>query len=229
MVPIHRVLDGELPVGLEIVLVDSGADFDLFGIGQADEHVDFARRAPEMLFQSDAGRAQAAEHESTILGDSRHTGQPVLFATEAIVVGFRIWHAGQRTVQLVRPTMVSAAEVPRVAARLVAYDSAPMAASIEQQIHLAGVVANHDHRLQSDALEAEIAGVRNFTAMPDEDPAAMENAFQLVLENLRVGVDSRIDAVGLYQGVVIDFRSSVHLVPPRRHISPVTKKALSTS
>jgi hypothetical protein len=93
-----------------------------------------------------------------------------------------------------------------------------MAASIEQQVHLAGTVAHHDHRTPPDALQAEIAGVRHLPPMPDEDPGAMKDVLELIGKNLRVGVKPRMHPVGLHQRAIIDFRP--------RHCSGVPEIAI---
>ena len=57
--------------------------------------------------------------------------------------------------------MVGASKQPRVATLILTYGSAAMAASIEQAVHLPGLIAHHDHGHQADTLEAEVAGVRH--------------------------------------------------------------------
>ena len=52
----------------------------------------------------------------------------------------------------------------------------------------------------------EIARAGNLAVVPDEDPAAAEDALQLVVEDARVGVERGVDAVVLHERLVVDRR-----------------------
>src|SRR5579864_276681 len=99
--------------------------------------------------------------------------------------------------------MVGASEGARVAPFRLADGGATMAAAVEQQPHLALVVAHHDNRLAADAFQPEVAGLRNFTRMAYVDPSPMENLVEFVLENLRIVIKAGMHAIAFDQRAVI--------------------------
>ena len=99
--------------------------------------------------------------------------------------------------------MIGAAEGVRVAALALAYGVAAMGASVEQQMHLAGVVARDDYRLQADLARDVVAGLRDLALMRDVDPFAMPDFVQFVAKDRRIIVDSAVDAVAENQLIVV--------------------------
>ena len=72
-----------------------------------------------------------------------------------------------------------------------------MGAAVEQNVHAAVAVADHDHGLPSELGGDVVAGLRHLAGMADEQPRLAEDALHLELEDVRIGVDVAVHATGL--------------------------------
>ena len=65
---------------------------------------------------------------------------------------------------------------------------------VVEDAHAAVRLPHHEHRFQTDARLAEIAGLRHLAFMADIDPGAAEDAFHLERKNPGIGVERAMDA-----------------------------------
>ena len=73
-------------------------------------------------------------------------------------------------------------------------------------MHVAVPVAAHDHRVEADVADHEVALVRDLRFVGDEQPHPVEDPFHLQREDLRVASDSRRHLARLDPDEVIDER-----------------------
>ena len=90
MVPVHRVLDPELPVRMVRVFVDAGACLDLSLGREFDEEIDLSLREPEVIGETLPGRAETREDEAAVGIDARHGDEPVVVFPEGIVIALGV-------------------------------------------------------------------------------------------------------------------------------------------
>ncbi|MNY34341.1 hypothetical protein D3C86_1686750 [compost metagenome] len=132
-------------------------------------------------------------------------------------------HTAQAAVEGIAPAVIRADETVGLALLVFTHRCATMAAAVEQHMHVFLAVAHHDHRLFADVGALVAAGLGDLAGMGDPDPGAVENLVQLLIEDLAVGVQRRVDAVmqdqvgrtgvqgyGVYQ-VIHDHSSSAWL------------------
>src|SRR5437879_1036909 len=151
-----------------------------------------------MLGERDALRAQAGEHEAAIARLSRYAREAMRALVEPGVAA-GIGRAEQLAGEVVGPAVVRTRERARAPAVGRAHHRAAMHATVGEDRDLALARAHHQDGLGADAAGDEIAGARDLALVADEDPAAVEDAFHLVVEDARVGVERRVDAVVLHE------------------------------
>ena len=98
--------------------------------------------------------------------------------------------------------MVSADEGGGIAVVGAAEAVAAVAADVQEGTNPAGAVAHHQHGVFAHVGGEEVAGVGNLGLVAEQQPAAGENLFQLLLVDFLVaeyaGVDDAV--VGVHQG-----------------------------
>src|SRR5215469_3662719 len=151
-----------------------------------------------------------------MLPDARHLHESKVLALEALAVAIHRRYAPQVAVKQVCPAVIHASKRTGVTLFPLTYGGTAMAAAVQQQVHFTLLVANHDDRLTSDSLEAEVTRVRDFAPMPHIDPSAMENLVHLFGEDGRIGVKADMDAVFFDQRFVIQAISRKHARSPLR-------------
>ncbi len=101
--------------------------------------------------------------------------------------------------------MIGAGKEPLIPPLERAHQRAAMGTPVHQHADLSVFAADQDDWLTPDRPAPEIARCRNFALMPDIDPAGMEDAIQLVVEDRLVGVDVGMHPIGQNQrSVTID-------------------------
>ena len=76
-----------------------------------------------------------------------------------------------------------------------------MGAAVDEHVHRAVAVARHDDGLAPHARREEIAGAPHLALVTEDQPRAAKDPVHLELEDLRIGVDGAMDAVGLDQSL----------------------------
>ncbi|MDT4872777.1 hypothetical protein FQZ97_1079820 [compost metagenome] len=125
-----------------------------------------------MFFQGGAVGCQRAEHESSVVGHSRHLGQPQLLALVFRVAG-REGIAAQAAVVCEGPAVVVAGEGAGVAPVRIAHPITTVRAAIVYQVDLAVAVAGHQHRFRADGLHDEVVGIGDLAFVADVYPGAL--------------------------------------------------------
>ena len=167
-----------------------------------------------MLVQRDPGRAQARKDKTAMLRDARHLHQSQFLALESLAIGIHRWYAAQVAIKQVCPAVIHASKRTGVTLSPLTHGGAAMPAAVQQQVHFPLLVANHDHRLKSDSLEAKVPWVRDFAPMPNVDPSAMENLVHLFGEDGGIRVKADMHAVFFDQRFVIQAMSRKHARSP---------------
>src|SRR5580658_2780390 len=128
-----------------------------------------------MFIERDSVRRKAAEHKSAIGSHPGNAGKAEVFLAQRPAVAVGIRDGAELAVVAVGPAVVGASENFRVALRYLTHGGGPMAASIEQQAHLAAVIAHHDHGRASDFPQPVVARLGNLAGVPHVDPSAMKD------------------------------------------------------
>src|SRR5439155_24115138 len=93
----------------------------------------------------------------------------------------------------VGPAVISAGKARSIAVIGAAKAIAPMPAHIEKSAHDSVGAAYHEHRVFAHIGREEIAGLRDLAVMAQIEPAAREDALQLLLIDLRLDKDAPAD------------------------------------
>jgi hypothetical protein len=78
---------------------------------------------------------------------------------------------------------------------LFTHGGATVPATVFQDVDVVLLVANNDHRTPADGRRLEVAAVAHFTFVGDPPPGAVENLFQLGVEQRRIVVQRDVNAV----------------------------------
>ncbi|MCY1295531.1 hypothetical protein D9M70_448760 [compost metagenome] len=151
-------------------------------------------RAAEEVFQR-LGFVVVGGEDHAGVALHAQAGQRQLGLVEDVLVAVRVRQRTQLAVQGVGPAVVRAGEAGGVAPVLLANRGATVAATVFQDVDLALLVAHHDHRATADGCGLEVAGIADFAFVGDPHPGAVEDLFQLDLEQCGVGVQRNVDAV----------------------------------
>ncbi|MNM31919.1 hypothetical protein D3C81_425050 [compost metagenome] len=154
-------------------------------------------RAEEVFQRLDVVLEGGENHAGVAFGAQADQWQ--LGLVDAVAVAFRVRDAAQRAVQGIAPAVVRADEAVGLALLVLADRGATVAAAVEQHVDAFLAITHHDHRLLADVGGLVAAGFGDFALVGDPDPGAVEDLFQLGVEQRRVGVQRGMDAVGLDQ------------------------------
>lgn len=112
--------------------------------------------------------------------------------------------AAQLAVEREHPAVVTALEgAPAGAAVLPAEHRAAMRTAVGQHLDRAVARPHHDDGLAPELARDPVARVRHLRLVPDEHPAAPEDAIDLVLEDLRIGIEAAMHPPVLDQPAVV--------------------------
>src|SRR5262245_870521 len=95
-------------------------------------------------------------------------------------------------------------------------DHAAMRAHVQERAHLVVGAAANDDRFARNAAGAEVVRIGELRLVADRNPYALENVAQLILENLRIGIDAAVHPLAQLELRV----GEPLLVILRRHFSP---------
>ena len=137
---------------------------------------------------------EGGEDHAVVLLDTQ-ADQRQFALVQAIGVAFRVRHTAQAAIQGIAPAVIRADKTVGLTLLVFAHRCATMAAAVEQHMHFFLAVAHDDHRLLADIGALVAAGLRDLTPVSDPDPGAVENLVQLLIEDLAVGVQRRVNAV----------------------------------
>ena len=130
--------------------------------------------------------------------------QPVRLFIKRFPVSGRVGDALQGATQVIAPAMIGTGKRAGVAALRRADGRATMRAAVEEGRYIVICAAHQDDRLGADLARNKVPRLGDFTVVTNEDPAAVENLFQLIGKNMRVGVQRPMDPLVLNKGVVLD-------------------------
>lgn len=106
-------------------------------------------------------------------------------------VGARLQrHVDQLAVNAVRPAVIRAGEGAGVTAVGVTHAHRAVATLVEKRFDAAVLLAHHHHGVFAHIGVKEIARFGDLAFVGQKQPAASEDAFQLQLVNVRVGINS---------------------------------------
>src|SRR5271166_3779638 len=204
MVTVDRVLDLELPVARVAVLAHARAYVEFAFGRQIDEQVDLILGRAQMFIERDSVRRDAPEHEPAVGSHPWNFGKAQLFFAQRSAIAVLIGNSAQLTVVPVAPAVVGASEELCVPLRRPTYGSGPMAASVEQEPHLATVITHHNHGGASDLPQPIVTRLWNFAGVPHVDPSSMKDLGDLVLEDIGIEINPAVDPVVTDQRIVVD-------------------------
>ena len=169
VVPVHGVLDGELPVAPNRVQVASRHDVDSLGRVFAD-HVDELACAGEVLVEIVARCAERHEYEASPLRHPGHRPQGQAVTEVVPAVRLRTGKRDELALRVERPSVVEASEKARVAARIPSQGRAAVRARVEETMHRAFVVTIEDDGHSAHVAHGVVARFRHLGLMPEVEP-----------------------------------------------------------
>src|SRR6516225_4893275 len=150
--------------------------------------------SPRYSRNGGASASKVAKPQALMGGKLRHRYQAPALAIQLVVVGLlHIRHAGEPPVIAVGPAVIGAGKARGITRIGAAQPVAAMTAHIEEGADLARGVAHHQNRVFAHIAGQEIAGLRDLAVMAQKEPAAGEDALQLLLINLRLDEDAAAD------------------------------------
>ncbi|MCY1510838.1 hypothetical protein D9M68_452270 [compost metagenome] len=197
VVGVGGVFQLDLPVAGEAETVLAGNLHAITGALLHEQVDPLLRRAEEVHQRLDVVLEGGEDHAVVLLDAQAHQGQFAL--VQAVGVAFRVRHAAQAAVQGVAPAVVGADEAVGLALLVLADGGATVAATVEQHVHVLLAVTHDDHRLLADVGALVAAGLGNLAGVGDPDPGAVEDLFQLFVEEAGVGVEGGVHAVVQHQ------------------------------
>src|SRR5208283_2836312 len=204
MVTVDRVLDLQLPVARIAVFVHAGTYVE-FALGrEIYKQIDLTLRRSKMFIERDSVRREAPEYKPTIGSHPWNAGKTHLFFAERPTIAVLIGNGAELTVVSVSPAVIRASENLCVALRGLTHGSGPMAASIQQQAHLATIIAHHNHGSASDLPQPVVTRLWNLAGVPHVDPSSMKDLGNLVLEDIGIEINPAVDPVVTDQRIVVD-------------------------
>src|SRR5277367_990839 len=157
-----------------------------------------------MFIERDSVRRETAEYKPAIGSDSWRVSKAQLLLAQRSAIAVLIGDGAQLAVVAISPAVIRASENLHVALGDLTYGSRPMAASVQQQAHLAVIIAHHDHGGAADLPQPIVTRLRNLAGVSHVDPSAMKDLRDLVLEDLGIEIDPAVDPVLADQRIVVD-------------------------
>ena len=172
----------------------------------------------EKLGQRWAGRRQAGEHEAAVAVHPRrglHREFRVVAGHARALVTLGQRNALHLAVEVKAPGVVGADEgAAGIALEVAAQLHAAVRAAVVQHPHLHVLAAHHDHRLAADGHGRVVAGLFHLRLVAAIDPDLLEDVLDLALENVRVGIDQAVHAVGLDELLQVGYGFMQHGADP---------------
>ena len=200
----------EFPVARHDPFVDAADHLDTT-LTAVKERVEVPSHFAKILAQRRRRRIKGGEPQALVIVDLRHCCQAPAVAIQFIVVGlFHIGHADKPAVITVGPAVIGAGKRRGIAGIGTAQAVAAMAADVEERAHLPSAVTQDQDRVFAHIGSEEIAGLRDLAVVAQKQPAARENALQLLLVDVRLDENAAADKTIL----VIDQSVYIHWTPP---------------
>ena len=167
--------------------------------------------AAQVFFQRGTIGAQAGEYKAPVAVTTRDTRQTVVAFVEVRAIRPREGHTGQLAAQIIRPAVVGAGKRPGMTRVCRADQGAAVGAAVEKDRHLSRFVADHEHGLVADLAGHIVARLGHLAVVADKHPHPVEDFFEFLLKDVRVGVQRGVDLVVVNQGPNVDLGRSFKL------------------
>src|SRR5438105_332692 len=188
-----EILGRELPIARHDPFVNAADHLDA-ALAPVEEGVEVPAHLAEILAQGRRRRIEAREEEPFVLVELRDRHEAPALPIQFVVVSlFEVGHGDQLAVIAVGPAVISAGKARGIAVIGAAKAIAPMPAHIEKSSHDSVGATYHEHRVFAHIGREEIAGLRDLAIMAQIEPAAREDALQLLLIDLRLDKDPPAD------------------------------------
>src|SRR5271169_5573409 len=188
-----EVFGGEFPVARHDPFVHAANELDA-ALATVEERIQVPGHLAEIFAQRRGLRVEGGEEQPLVAVELRHRIEAPALALQFAVIGFlQIRHADQPPVIAIGPAVIGAGEGGGIAELGAAQPVAAMAANIQKGMHLARRVAHNENRVFAHVSGEKIAGLRDLALMAQKEPAARENALQLLLINIRLDEDAATD------------------------------------
>src|SRR5271166_4022727 len=188
-----EVFGGEFPVARHDPFVHAANELDA-ALATVEERIQVPGHLAEIFAQRRGLRVEGGEEQPLVAVELRHRIEAPALALQFAVIGFlQIRHADQPPVIAIGPAVIGAGEGGGIAELGAAQPVAAMAADIQKGMHLARRVAHNENRVFAHVSGEKIAGLRDLALMAQKEPAARENALQLLLINIRLDEDAATD------------------------------------
>ena len=221
-----EILRRELPIARHDPFVHAADHLDT-ALAAVEERVEIPAHLAEILGERRCFEVEGGEVQTFVIVELRYGHEAPLLPIEFVVIGlFQIRDADQLAVIPVGPAVVGAGEAGGIAVIGAAQPVAAMAAHIEESANRTGRVAHDQYRVFAHVRREEIAGPRDLALMAQEDPAAREDAFELLLIDLRLDEDAAADMPGgeIDEPICIGLHGSLRIQRGRgmRNIAPAS-------
>lgn len=176
----------------------AGQHLQPFGRFVGEQFQEWRRRGKMGLDVRHVG-VEAGEDEAVVARHMRHRSQAVVLALPAFRVGAigLVLHVEQLPAVVIDPSMVRTNPALGAAARLAADHGATVRTGIDEAAQDAVGAAADDHGLASDDGGQIVVRIGNLAVVADIDPGAFPNVPELLLEDVRIGIERAVDLEGL--------------------------------
>src|SRR5579872_1553270 len=196
---VAKVLEVDFPVAVVGVLEDAPGDFNLAAGRAVDHVVERRRHVTKEFLQVGSVGGLTGEYEAAIAlypWHLHHRGLRI-FGIEVARIAMLQRHGLQAAIEMIGPAVIAALKFAGVAFIRGDDQRSPMGALIVDDVNGAVGVAHQHDRLAADEASIIVAGIFDLAFVADIDPGDPENAFQLQLEDDRIGVNLPMNTAGL--------------------------------
>src|SRR5262249_16482512 len=149
--------------------------------------------------------------EAAVALDARHLLEPPVALAEALGVRGLARDAVEVAVAVVGPAVVEAEIGARIALGLAAHHRAAMAAGVQGDADRVPAVATDDHGAPAHRARLEVARGAHLGLVPGVDPADVEDARALELEDRGIDHGRAVDLEVERRGIAADEGTVVHV------------------
>ncbi len=193
VISVGRILELDFPIAGKAELVTAGC-LDTESGTLFHEQVDpFFCAAEKIRERLDV--VLERRKDQAIIGLRAQGNERVIPLVEGFVIAFGARHGPQGAVHIVAPTVIRADEHARLACLHLADRSGTVAAAIEQDVNLPGLVACNENLLAADMGGLETVRLGQLTLVRDPHPGAAEDAIHLRFENRRIAIERGVHPV----------------------------------
>ena len=222
----RKILRREFPVARHPPFLDAAQDFGaaVAAVPGIEGQVDIGQEIAEIFEKGRRLGVPSGPYRALVAAQLRDLDEAPGRPVQCAVIGLaEIGDTDELAVGRIAPAVIGAGQYRGVALVIAAHLHAAMPAGIQEHMDLAGTVAAQDHRLLAHRRDEEVAGVRDLALVPDKEPSAGEDPFQLFLVDLVVDKDLAADLPRRHVDearAIPDIRASLSsLLYPRREIA----------